>query len=142
MKIKLIARCILLGIPVIMICWQVYASNFEHLSRWRGGGYGMYTDSHPEHRSLVLKTADTSIVIYPVYFSTSDSISVQDQKLYNSSLKLLKFAAFYPEFYEKQVLHSAWIKHYRIENPKVEVYETYVDLENRRVYPHKIYDFE
>jgi hypothetical protein len=142
MKLKLLYRSLLIMIPVGMICWQVYASNFQHLSKWRGGGYGMYTDSHPEHRSIVLKTIDTTIIIYPITKEHLGSMPESEKQLYKSSIKTLKLAALYPEYYKEQLINSPWVKKHQLPEATIQFYESYVDLEKRELYPHLIHSYE
>ena len=40
---------LVLLIPLVIAVIQLYYSNFDNLSAWRGGGFGMYTEPHPVH---------------------------------------------------------------------------------------------
>jgi hypothetical protein len=142
MSLKTVFRGVLITIPIVMICWQVYASNFQHLTKWKGGGYGMYTDSHPEHRSIVLETSDTLLTIYPITNEVFDQLSKTDQQHYQSSRKVLKLSAFYPEFYRGDLEASTWFQRYQASINQVRFYESYVDLEKRSIYPNLIYTYE
>ncbi|MGB5981088.1 MAG: hypothetical protein WBG46_02985 [Nonlabens sp.] len=142
MKLKFLLRGVLIGLPIVMICWQVYASNFMHLTRWKGGGYGMYTDSHPEYRSIVLKTGDSLTHLYPLgkeYFESLDSTIQED---YRRSRKILKFTAFFPDFYKGRFYETPYVQHFDVDAGTIEFYESFIDLDERRAYPRKFYEYE
>lgn len=49
------------AIPVLMvvvICVQLYSVQTAQLSRWRGGGFGMYSEYHPNTRHFWLTPPD------------------------------------------------------------------------------------
>lgn len=125
-----------------MICWQVYASNFMHLTKWKGGGYGMYTDVHPERRSIVLKTRDSVIRLFPLATDHLETMDPSIQKDYEASREMLKFAAFFPEYYKEQLYEVPYLQHFELYSGKIEFYESYVDLRNRKAYSKKFYEYE
>jgi len=65
-----VSKWILFVVPVLIACVQLYFSNFSNLTRWKGGGFGMYTDIHIYHRTvwIVAESADSTkkIKIHPV----------------------------------------------------------------------------
>ena len=43
------------GLPfcvVTVVCIQFYNVHFKNLSRWKGGGFGMYSEGHPQFRQV------------------------------------------------------------------------------------------
>lgn len=125
-----------------MICWQVYASNLQHLTKWKGGGYGMYTDSHPEHRSIAIRENDAITIIYPIGLEEFKKLSPTAQSQYTASKKILKLAAFYPEYYRDELLKCKWFQSFDKKNAIIEFYESYLDIDQRKIYPNKIYSYE
>jgi hypothetical protein len=67
---KIMFRWLLIMVPIAIIAFQLYFSNFSNLTRWKGGGFGMYTDIHINHRSIWLKVelpdTTTYLKIQPV----------------------------------------------------------------------------
>lgn len=61
---KIIFRWLLLIVPVAVIAVQLCFSNFSNLTRWKGGGFGMYTDIHIQHRSVWLKVEFPDTITY------------------------------------------------------------------------------
>lgn len=53
-----IAKLFLLVLPLGVALFQVWFSNTSNLSRWKGGGFGMYTGMHPNNRSVWVKIED------------------------------------------------------------------------------------
>lgn len=52
---KNVLRWLLVSLPILVAVAQLCFSNFSNLTRWKGGGFGMYTDIHINHRSIWLK---------------------------------------------------------------------------------------
>jgi len=52
---KQVLRWLLMVLPIGVAVVQLYNSNFSNMTRWKGGGFGMYTDIHINHRSVWLK---------------------------------------------------------------------------------------
>ena len=67
---KTFFKWLLISVPISVAVWQLYQSNFSNLTRWKGGGFGMYTDIHINHRCIWIEItrADTVIElkIHPV----------------------------------------------------------------------------
>lgn len=55
------------SLPILIIgvaaaqFFQVYA---HHLTRWKGGGFGMYSEVHPKHRQVWVLKNDTAIRLF------------------------------------------------------------------------------
>jgi hypothetical protein len=60
----------LYAVPIFIASLQIFHSNFSDLTRWKGGGFGMYTEMYPENRSiwLVTQSTDSTLAtkIYPI----------------------------------------------------------------------------
>lgn len=57
MKNKLFRlETLLLLIPLAVAAVQFHRSQYSDLTSWRGGGFGMYADSHPRHSRFVWVT--------------------------------------------------------------------------------------
>ena len=71
MKNKLFQlETLLLLIPLAVAAVQIHRSQFSDLTSWRGGGFGMYSDSHPRHSRFVWMTGTvngnrTAARLYP-----------------------------------------------------------------------------
>jgi hypothetical protein len=53
-------------LPAIIIAvagFQFYQSNYHQLSRWKGGGFGMYSEVHPDRRQIWVITHDSSFQV-------------------------------------------------------------------------------
>ena len=60
----------LLSIVLVVAAVQIYRSQYSDLTSWRGGGFGMYSDSHPRHSRFVWVTGTaggngTAVRLYP-----------------------------------------------------------------------------
>ncbi len=61
MKNKLFQlETLLLLIPLAVATVQILRSQYSDLTSWRGGGFGMYADSHPRHSRFVWVTGSVS----------------------------------------------------------------------------------
>ncbi len=127
-----------------MIAWQIYASNFQNLTRWKGCGYGMYTDSHGEYRAIVyrLKGTDSLIQVYPIKKETYKSLNEKHQSLYYNSGKVLRVASFYPEWYEKELKNNPWVSLFLNQNGNLEIHRTDLDIDNKIARSVKVYSYE
>lgn len=75
---------LLVLIPVVVALSQLYFSNFSDLTRWKGGGFGMYTDPHPNLSRFVWLegTGDTSQVALRLFpLDTRICVECQDDPL-------------------------------------------------------------
>lgn len=55
-----------LSIPLIIIWvagWQYYMVYNQELTRWKGGGFGMYAEIHPQYRQVWATINDSSFMI-------------------------------------------------------------------------------
>jgi hypothetical protein len=53
-------------LPAIIIAvagFQFYQSKYHQLSRWKGGGFGMYSEVHPDRRQIWVITHDSSFQV-------------------------------------------------------------------------------
>lgn len=66
-------------IALIVITFQVVMVKTNQLSRWKGGGFGMYSEIHHGHNEIWLKHKTISI----------DSLAQKNKRL-NASIKRLK----------------------------------------------------
>lgn len=46
------ARWFLILLPLSVVAFQMYFSQCSTLNRWKGGGFGMYSAPHPDHRAI------------------------------------------------------------------------------------------
>lgn len=64
------ARWILILLPLCVACFQFYFSQRSTLNRWKGGGFGMYSAPHPDHRAIWIEIIKDSlsekIKIFPI----------------------------------------------------------------------------
>lgn len=44
---------------LLVICLQFYKVFSDQLTRWKGGGYGMYTEVHPQERQVWVQWGDS-----------------------------------------------------------------------------------
>ncbi|MCU0389014.1 MAG: hypothetical protein MUE71_10445 [Chitinophagaceae bacterium] len=51
---KAIVKYGLPGCIVLVFAAQFYQVHYHRLSRWKGGGFGMYSEVHPKHRQVWL----------------------------------------------------------------------------------------
>jgi hypothetical protein len=52
-----------LSIPLFMMLaagWQFYMVHTQQLTRWKGGGFGMYSEMHPQYRQVWVVLANDS----------------------------------------------------------------------------------
>jgi hypothetical protein len=128
----------------MMIGWHFYASNFQHLTKWKGSGFAMYTDSHPNFRSIVFKpfNSDSLIQVYPIHASKLDQFSETDKELYNNSIKTLKLAAFYPERYEIKLKSNTWTQRFTKKKGMLYLYRVDLDIDNKKIRGVKMYTYE
>lgn len=96
---------------------QFYQVYFTHLTRWKGGGFGMYSEVHPKFRQVWLIKEDTSIRLFNMY--------KQPEKLVKSAHRL-KFAPS-PQKMQKMAKEAA--NHYNINLLTVQVWEPYIKPE-------------
>lgn len=116
------------GIPTLML-GIVISQLFQipkGLTRWKGGGYGMYSEIHPDFRQVVI----------------NDSLIVLDSLAPNKKMRAaLKKYAFYPKDKYKQNLikHSNW----PTDNMKIEVWQLFFDsktqLLNKKIIHQDVY---
>ncbi|AGC78438.1 hypothetical protein LX97_02767 [Nonlabens dokdonensis] len=127
-----------------MISWQVYASNFQNLTRWKGCGYGMYTDSHGEYRAIVyrLKGTDSLLQVFPLKKEAYHKLSEDDQSLYFNSGKTLRVASFYPEWYEEDLKENPWVSIFLEQEGNLEIHRTDLDIDEKEARSVKVYSYE
>ncbi|MFT5926300.1 MAG: hypothetical protein ACI9WL_001046 [Rubritalea sp.] len=144
MNLKNTFKIVLVSIPIVMIGWHFYASTFQHLTKWKGSGYAMYTNSHPDYRSIVfkLKDSDTLQQVYPMEEETLNQLPDKDQKLYRRSFKTLRLAAFYPERYEAALLVDKWTQRFSTEQGELYLYRTDLDIDKKEVRSVKMFTYE
>jgi len=53
-----IAEWLLLAVPVVVAAVQVFLSTTSDLTTWRGGGFGMYSDAHPNQSRNIWLTGE------------------------------------------------------------------------------------
>ncbi len=60
----------LMAVPILVAVLQVRLVDISNLSRWKGGGFGMYADPHPASARKIWLTDDVpggaSIRLYPI----------------------------------------------------------------------------
>ena len=76
---------LLVVVPAIVACLQIYLTSVSDLTRWRGGGFGMYSDAHPSQSRNVWVVGEAdgeerSIRLYP-----------PDERLAYSSMRNTQF---------------------------------------------------
>lgn len=130
--------------PIVMITWQLYASNFEHLTKWKGNGYGMYTDSHGEYRSIVfrLKGTDSLLQVFPLWDEDYEKLSYEDKFIYYDSRKTLRTASHYPEWYEKKLKNDPWASRFFTQDGTLEIYRIDLDIDSKEARSIKVYSYE
>ena len=94
------------SIPIIfflMACWQFYMVDAHGLTRWKGGGYGMYTEIHPKERQVWVQWGDS---IKRVAMATGHSIQWHRKAVLlcyrPSDEKMKKFARDYANAHQLQ----------------------------------------
>lgn len=55
-----ISKLFLVLLPVVVAGFQIWFSNTSNLTRWKGGGFGMYTGMHPNNRSVWINLPDAN----------------------------------------------------------------------------------
>lgn len=70
MKRVLRAEALFFLIPIAVACVQMYLTSTTDLTRWRGGGFGMYSDPHPNQGRNVWLTGsregqDVAVRLFP-----------------------------------------------------------------------------
>ncbi|MFO7703053.1 MAG: hypothetical protein R6V37_08730 [Psychroflexus maritimus] len=74
---------------LIVACIQIYNTETTNLSRWKGGGFGMYTNINEVYNIIVINDS----VFSDKYFATSDenlSNKLKKRLLYNTNNKNLE----------------------------------------------------
>ncbi|OUS14573.1 hypothetical protein A9Q93_07785 [Nonlabens dokdonensis] len=144
MKLKRLFKISLILMPLIMISWQLYASNLQNLTKWKGCGYGMYTDSHGEYRAIVyrLKNTDSLIQVYPIRKDDYHRLDESSQSIYFKAGKALRVASFYPEWYEKDLKENPWVARFTNQEGNLEIHRTDLDIDNKIARSVKVYSYE
>ena len=62
MKVLLL-KYTLPAIIIAVAAFQFYQHHYHQLSRWKGGGFGMYSEVHPDRRQIWVITRDSSFQI-------------------------------------------------------------------------------
>jgi len=61
---------LLLGVVIAVAALSLYRSQTSDLHRWKGGGFGMYTDPHPSRRMMWIEGEiageHTAFRVYPI----------------------------------------------------------------------------
>ena len=146
---KNVAKYFLIVLPILVAINQMYWSNFSDLTRWKGGGFGMYTCMHYNTRTLWLRInslKDTEYMrIYPLDSSSSDFakakriLEVFEPKV----IGFINFPSAISESYLKTGLEESCKilglgKEAKVE---VEVSEMYPDYKNSNIKNQKIFSY-
>ncbi len=137
-------RYLLIALPLIIVSWQMYASNYRTLTRWKGGGYGMYTDSHGSYRSIVFVPADKNTIIH-VYPLDRDRRSLLHDSLvekYENSHRILKSTIFFPDWYEDRALQTEWLSRSELRNGDFYIYTTELKIDDRKIKNKQVFKFD
>ena len=73
-------------LPILVAVVQIYLAGTSDLSRWKGGGFGMYSDPHPGVNRLVWVEGYIDSVLTAVRLEPLDE-RLQHESIKNSSLK-------------------------------------------------------
>jgi hypothetical protein len=121
----------LYGVPLLVAGNQMLRSNLSDLTRWKGGGFGMYTEMYPENRSiwLVTESADSSLVvkIYPITLSERGKLDPYMREVYRQLRPEVRNLLHYPSGfnYNSKRMNTTrdllWDRHKKLigENPLV-----------------------
>lgn len=59
----LLIKYTLPAIIIVVAAFQFYQVYYHQLSRWKGGGFGMYSEVHPDWRQVWIITHDSSFKV-------------------------------------------------------------------------------
>lgn len=94
----------LYAVPLLVAGNQILRSNFSDLTRWKGGGFGMYTEMYPESRSiwLVTESADSLLVvkIYPITLSERGKLDPDMREVYRQLRPVVRNLQYYPSGFD------------------------------------------
>jgi len=99
------AEFILIVIVLAVIGVQIYHSQVNNLSQWKGGGFGMYADPHPlTHRTVWLEGIqngrDRKIRIFPEGPALdSEALSFEIKQASQIAFQDVWKSIYYPEMY-------------------------------------------
>jgi hypothetical protein len=83
------------GLPILIVSVvisQFYLAYFERLSRWKGGGFGMYSEWQPEKRQVWIVVNDSAFIINnPKKHPRELVVLAHHLKFFPSDKKLISF---------------------------------------------------
>jgi len=142
------ARFILIFLPLLVAAFQIYFSNFYRLTRWKGGGFGMYTSMHSNLRSLWItfpeKGGVRSIKIYPSKHIKDGNVIAFQHFIQPEIRKFMNFPdTTNIQFLLKGINQSGIFSHKLLpKKTALIVAEMSVDLEKRRISNKPIFRYE
>ena len=95
-------------VPIVAFCiasTQFYSAQSGLISRWKGGGFGMYTEAHPQRRPILINGIFYKNVLKDNKDKISDELdsdiqslreNANSEKLFNIA-KQLDLAGIFPE---------------------------------------------
>lgn len=106
------------GVPILIIVifiWQNYMVNEHNTSRWKGGGFGMYTEIHWSQREVWIRgLPDNAPDIFGEYFEEMNLVRKHPTKK------------------NLQKLSDKIVNKYQFQNLKFEIWETkYNQIDNK-----------
>ncbi len=113
-------------VPLLIAANQIFRSNFSDLTRWKGGGFGMYTEMYPENRSvwLISESRDTTLVtkIYPITLEQRGKLDPAMREVYRQMRPEVRNLLHYPSGFNyeskrmRKIKEILSIRHQEIEH--------------------------
>ncbi|MGJ8685568.1 MAG: hypothetical protein ACSHWW_13135 [Nonlabens sp.] len=133
MKLQSYIKIVLVAIPVLMIGWQVYASNFMTLTPWKGGGYGMYTESHRTLGLIQLKNDTRTIHVYPLSDELYEKLDSLDQRSYDLHKKEAMLFIYFPQKYFDAYKNLEYLKSLVKEGDTLYLQGVEIDIDSKSI---------
>lgn len=122
-------------LPLVIVARHTYLISTTSLTRWKGGGFGMYTEPHPVLRSLWAKdTLDKWRLIYPLKKEDARKLPEEALARFRESAHDLRRAIYNPPEAHDLLEKNSWLQyHTGRKSPNYKIVGIELDLPEKKL---------
>jgi hypothetical protein len=137
-------KVILILIPLIVLFVHLFLVTTTPLTRWKTGGFGMYTDAHPNLRYMLAQDSTGNWVkIYPLKKQEILAMDESTRSRFRESADNIRQAIYYPPKTQNLLFDQSYVQHVTgLERPNLRIMGIELDLEQKQLIKKIIYAAE